>query len=315
MEYEKIHAIVNPNSAGGKTKENWPALQKKIEKTLGSFSFAETAGKGDGKNKAKEAALSGKTETLLIVGGDGTLSEVVDGILNEFPGGKGAENIKIGLIPQGTAGDFTRSLGLPLKTEPALEKIKAGNTVTADAGKAEYVTMDGKNDSRHFVHAVACGMAGEVSGTIKSGLKKMFGGFSYYLWAATKLLSYKNKKVLIRLNGDSQGEPHDITNLAICNGTFYGGGMRMAPGAIVDDGSFNLTIVGDWSVLDKLLLSSKLYNGSIHSAKKVQNKLVRSVEIVPRDGSAPAHIDIDGEWVGVLPLKITMIPSAIRLIV
>ncbi|MBI3394592.1 MAG: YegS/Rv2252/BmrU family lipid kinase [Spirochaetia bacterium] len=216
--YKHLHVIINPNSSGGATGRQWSELSVLLQKRLGEFTHRFTEAPGAAIRLASEAATSG-ADLIVVVGGDGTISETVNGVMNAKKG----KRPKLAVINQGTGGDFVRSLGVPGDVLLALDAIERGREAKVDVGRLEFIGNNGLTTIRYFVNVAGCGMAGEVVRSVNSS-KKRFGAMSYYLGAVGKLLSYKNKRVRLTLD-DGDPSDHSIVSLAICNGQFFGGGM------------------------------------------------------------------------------------------
>ncbi|MDX1960882.1 MAG: diacylglycerol kinase family lipid kinase [Leptospiraceae bacterium] len=303
----KIHFIVNPSSGGGSTGKTWAQVRNFIEDRLKKISFEFTGSKGHGVELAKRACENG-VEKIVVIGGDGSISEVVTGVMQSEK-----KNSSIGILNFGTGGDFCRTLGVAADLKIAVDKIAEGNTITADIGKVTFHDKEGKLAHRNFINITGCGMAGEVARTINKS-KKVFGGFSYYLSSLQNLLSYKNKKVRLLLD-DNREYSFTAVTVAVCNGQYFGGGMQINPEAQISDGLFHITVVEDWSILQKILYSARLYNGTILTAPNVHSLTAKKIVILPKEGEEAAIIDSDGEDVGSIPMTVELIPNAVRFIV
>lgn len=305
MKYESIHAIINPNSSGGATGRNWQDLETEVRKNIGSFSFEFTDMPGSA-TKLTAAAIKENVHSIIVVGGDGTVSEAVNGYFSD----KGKKKSTLSILNLGTGGDFCRTLGIPSDIHLALENFKKNRLTKVDVGHLEYKTKNGDAGERYFVNVAGCGMAGEVVEAVNKSAKR-FGAFSYYLAATGKLLKYKNKKIRISMNG-GPFQSHSIVTLAICNGQFFGGGMQIAPNSEITDGLFHITVLEDWSMAQKILLSRHLYNGGIYNCAGVKTYTCNKIVVEPEDPRDVILIDSDGDCPGILPMKAEVIPQAIH---
>ncbi|MCC5814062.1 MAG: diacylglycerol kinase family lipid kinase [Leptospira sp.] len=306
---KKTHFLVNPKSGGGSVGNNWESISRKIENSIGEFEFQFTKAKGEGSSLAKSIADSG-CDTIVVIGGDGTVSEVVDGIMKS----KHSKKVKIAILNLGTGGDFSKTLGVPGDVELALEKLQAGKSKLVDVGLVEYFHEISKSmEKRHFINITGCGMAGAVVRSVNRSSKR-FGGFSYYLGSMGNVLSYKNKHIEMRLD-DGDWVDKKITTIAICNGQYFGGGMRVSPNSELCDGFFDITLLNDWNFFYKAYYSKNFYNGTILTSPGVESYRCKKVEIRPVDGQEPAIIDCDGEDIGLVPMTVEVIPSAVQFIV
>src|SRR5690349_12894998 len=153
--------IVNPSSAGGSTGESWPQIASDLRSHFGSFRAVFTKHRGDAVALANEAARKGE-KLIIACGGDGTISEVANGILNS---GKEAE---LGIMPSGTGGDFRRTLEIPTRTRDAARILRTGRSVRIDVGRVSYTDHNGADATRYFVGVASCGMSTKVIERVKT---------------------------------------------------------------------------------------------------------------------------------------------------
>jgi diacylglycerol kinase (ATP) len=306
MEYENYHFIINPTSGGGSAGRIWGQTKNYLESRLGKFSYEFTTSKGSGIDLAKRASDK-EVPRIVCIGGDGSISEIITGLMNSE-----RKSSTLSVLNLGTGGDFCRTLKVSTDIKEGLNQLMNGTEKYMDLGRISFSTNNSKNETRFFVNIAGCGMAGEVVKTINKS-SKSFGSFSYYLSSVKKLFSYKNKLVKIKMDNNDEMESKIVT-IAISNGKYFGGGMKIAPDAMIDDGKFHVTIIEDWSILQKIIYSSKLYNGSILKTKGVKSFVCEKIKIESLDEN-PALIDCDGEDIGFLPLEAEVIPSAIKFIV
>ena len=152
--------IVNPSSAGGSTGEAWPRIASDLRSQFGSFRVVFTKHRGDASTLASEAARKGE-KLIIACGGDGTVSEVANGILSS---GKDAE---LGIMPSGTGGDFRRTLEIPSRSRDAAKILRTGRTVRIDVGRVSYTDQNGRDATRYFVGVASCGMSTKVIERVK----------------------------------------------------------------------------------------------------------------------------------------------------
>ncbi len=302
----KYHFLINPKSSGGYTGRNWSDLQAVIRKNIGDFSYEFTDSPGAATRLAARA-LKSKIDVLVVVGGDGTISEAVNGF---FQPGVPQRIVPIAILNQGTGGDFCRTLGVPTDLHLALQTIKSGRDIPCDAGKLQFLGADGSEITRYFINVAGCGMAGEVVEAINKS-KKRFGGLSYFLTSAGKLLSYRKRRVRVHWDDESQSE-HRIVTLAICNGQFFGGGMQVSPYSELADGKFEVVLIQDWNILQSLWYSKNMYNGSIGSCRGVDMRPTTKIRVEAVNEGDAVLIDVDGENAGRLPLTAEIQPASIH---
>ena len=244
-----------------------------------------------------EAAGEAGGSLLVVIGGDGSVNEVVNGVA-----GIDAE---IAVLPCGTGMDFGRTHGIPSKFDDAVRVALRGETRTIDLGRVEL----GDGTSRYFANVGSAGMSGSVARRANS-MTKRFGGRTTFFYALTReFLAWQNTRVVVELEGDvrREGPMHDVI---VANGRFHGGGMQLAPEARQDDGAFDVVTIGDVSKLDFVTTAPKLYSGRYLSHPKVE--LLRS-PTVSIDSDEPLPLEVDGEPIGTTPARFEVVRSALRL--
>src|SRR6476660_62078 len=154
--------IVNPTSAGGATGSAWPKLASDLSSQFGPFKNEFTAKRGDAMNLAVQASRKGTT-FIIACGGDGTISEVANGILNS------GKDVELGILPSGTGGDFRRTLEIPSQPREAARILRTGRTRRIDVGRVIFVDTNGKEATRYFLGVASCGMSTKVIQRVKDG--------------------------------------------------------------------------------------------------------------------------------------------------
>jgi diacylglycerol kinase (ATP) len=312
LETGKPVVIVNPKSGGGLSERRWAALVAPLSDGLGAFDTRFTESVGDGRRLAQEEAAGGR-ELVVAFGGDGTISEVADGIMAARVGrGGGGDACALGIIPRGTGGDFRRTLSLPNDVAQAAKHLRAAPAHRVDMGRATFVTEAGVTATRHFINLASFGFSADAARRANSSHKR-FGAKLAFLGATVgSLMSYENVEVIVTIDG---GEPRRQTALlgAIGNGCFFGGGMKICPTGCLDDGLLDVVVIGDVTrgyVMRKL---SSIYAGNHLSLPPVSSVRARKVEVAPAPGSPPIPIELDGETPGFLPATFEVLPSALNL--
>jgi len=194
-----------------------------------------------------KAAAAAPDSLLVVIGGDGTVNEVVNGVA-----GTAAE---IAVLPNGTGQDFARTHGIPSALDDAVRVVLEGATRRIDLGRVEC-----EGESRYFANVGSAGMSGSVARRANS-MTKRFGGRATFFYALTReFLAWQNTRVALELDDGvrREGPMHDVI---VANGRFHGGGMKLAPEAMQDDGAFDVVTIGDVNKLDFLTTAPKLYSG------------------------------------------------------
>lgn len=307
--------IVNPSSANGATGRNWARTASDLREHFGAFQVVFTKAHGDGREIAKREALNGRS-FLIACGGDGTLSEVANGIL------EAGTNTELGVLPSGTGGDFRRTLEMPTRVAEAAKILREGQTKRIDVGRVEYLNHEGANETRYFLNVASFGLAGAVIENLKndssvsvpfiSSITRALGGKVAYAAAAAQA-AMTMKRPMVRLCVDDKAATNlTVTNLCIANARFFGGGMKIAPDALLDDGKFDVVSIGDLSALEIFTNGYKLYLGKHLSMQQVAH--IRAARIVaqPFNESEIIKLEADGELIGHLPATFEILPKALR---
>jgi len=301
--------IVNPASAAGRTGRHFDRIARAVTAAVGDFEAVFTKRGGEAKDLARDAARAGRGERLVVaVGGDGTASEVVDGLLED--GRPIDPEVLFGCIPRGTGGDLRRSLGWADSPESAAHALAVGLTVACDVGRVEFVGHDGRDQHRQFVNVSSFGISGRVVREL--GHHKWMGGkLSYMLASARSLLGYRDQAIRWRRDGGPWNED-SVTAFCVCNGRYFGGGMVVAPDARMDDGLFDVTIWKGLGFGDFVRKRHMLYDGSHVRLPNTRCVRARIVEAEPL-GGAEVLLDVDGEQPGRLPARFSIWPGALRI--
>jgi YegS/Rv2252/BmrU family lipid kinase len=285
--------LVNPASGNGATGKRWPKLRKRAAELglEGEQVLSEFPG------HLAQAAKDSPGSLLVVIGGDGTVNEVANGVA-----GTEAE---LAVLPCGTGQDFGRTHGLPTGFDDAVRVALGGETRTIDLGRVELES----GTSRFFANVGSAGMSGAVARRANT-MTKAFGGRATFFYALTReFLAWQNTRVVVELDDGVQreGPMHDVI---VANGNWHGGGMKLAPDARQDDGVFDVVLIGDVTKLDFLTTAPKLYSGRYLSHPKVE--LLQSSSVAIRASEA-LPLEVDGEPIGATPARFEVVPSALRL--
>jgi YegS/Rv2252/BmrU family lipid kinase len=300
--------VVNPRSGGGRAGRTFADVKAVLERRLGTFDVAFTANSEHAIALARDAVKGGCT-LVVAVGGDGTLHEVANGVLDA---GGGAA---VGYVGQGTGGDFRRTLGLEHRLDAYVEAIAGGRERPVDVGKLRYRAPDGSTRTRWFINILSAGMGGLVDRYV-SETTKALGGKAAYFWASTKAL-VGCRRGRLRCDVSLDGQRHQRTvetyMIAICNGRYFGSGMHVAPMAQPDDGRFEVVSMDAPSKLAFATFSRRIYEGKHLSSPDVQHFACDRIAIDLENESARGVflLDVDGEPLGGLPLEVELVPKAL----
>ncbi len=311
---ESTFVVVNPASANGKTGKRWVEMAARLRGRIGDFESAMTEAPRQATALVRDA-LSNGARHIVSVGGDGTHNEAVNGF---FEGGRAiSPDAMLSLIPTGTGGDLRRTLDLPTDALDAIEHV-GERPVPVDVGVMTCDDGRGGEARHHFVNISSFGLSGRVVDTVNHTTKIFGGRVSFMLGAARATAKWRNQRVRIVLDPDTP----DATTLerriyltAVANARYFGGGMKIAPDAVMDDGLFDVVVMGDLSKAKVLLKSGTIYDGTHLALDEVEHHLARAVRAEALDGDPPILIDMDGEQPGVLPATWRLLPTALRLCV
>jgi diacylglycerol kinase (ATP) len=243
-----------------------------------------------------EAAREAGDRLLVVVGGDGTMNEVVNGAA-----GRGAE---IAVLPSGTGQDFGRTHGIPAAFDAAVQVALEGEARTIDVGRVE---LGGA--SRYFANVGSAGMSGAVARRANAMSKRLGGKATFFYALTAEFLAWRNTEVTVRLDGgeERRGAMHDVI---VASGRWHGGGMQLAPEASQDDGLFDVVFIGDVNKLDFITTAPKLYSGKYLEHPKIEHTRSASVEV---DAAQPLPVEVDGEPIGTTPARFEVVPAALKL--
>ncbi len=237
---------------------------------------------------------------LVVVGGDGSVHEVVNGIA-------GREGVELAVIPRGTGWDFARSLGLPRKTERAIDVALNGPARTIDLGRATYRPWAGGEGTSWFANVASAGMSGAIAQRANDTTKAL-GGKVSYVWATFAVFArWSNTEVDVTVDDETRrGRMHDVI---VSNGPYIGGGMKICPDADLADGAFDVLLIGDLTKRDLLLTLPKTFRGKHLPHPRAE--LLRGATVAV-EAPEPLPVELDGEQPGTTPARFELVPKALR---
>jgi diacylglycerol kinase family enzyme len=189
-----------------------------------------------------------------------------------------------------------------------------------DVGRVHYLNHAGEPESRYFLGVSSCGLSGKVIERVKKEKnvwlpalrsRGLSGKLSFALATLQTTLAAENTDLRIQLD-DKPERPLRVANFCVANARYFGGGMKIAPDAKVNDGQFDIIVIGDLSSLDILANGYKLYTGAHLSIEQVYHAHARRVTIHPASPKAKVSLEVDGELPGHLPATFEILPDALR---
>lgn len=304
----KAKIILNPVSGGGVSTKVWEKVKAELDNRKIDYHYEETAPATSALQISSRAIKDG-FDWIIGIGGDGTLSNIVNGFLEN---GKPINDKAIfSPIPAGRGNDFVKTVKVSTDPAIAIKQIIDGKVRKIDLVEVEYTKTDKSKGIYYCLNLADFGMGGEVVYKVnRSSLGKWLGGkivFLFYTFAC--LFTYKNKFIKLKLGNGESIEAK--CRLVVCaNAEFAGGGMWFAPKAKLDDGQMDVLAIKDVGVLETMAKFSKLYKGKLLEEEKVTSRQINSLEA---NSDEDVFIDVDGENMGQLPAKFTVIPSCISI--
>lgn len=253
-------------------------------------------------------AVDEQYDVILAAGGDGTVNQVVNGML------RGREDYAdlptVGIIPIGTGNDFARGLKLKADVRQLLALLTGFEPQKIDVGRVNFTTASGLQKFQYFVNVADIGMGPEVVRRVM-GSDRLFGSaFAYYMSILKTFITYK--PVMAHAQTPDWEWSGQLRTLAIANGKYYGHGLCIAPEARQTDGVFEAFICGNVSMLDFVLQSRNLK----HGRKIVHDKVTYlQASDVYLNADSRCGIEADGEFLGWLPARVSLMPKCLKLLI
>lgn len=304
LKRDRWFAVVNPQSANGNTLKRWPAYLKRLEEEGYLIRYEYTTGPRDATHMTQRILLEGYSH-IMVVGGDGTMNEVVNGFF--FRGQVINPDAELALFSHGTGGDLIRTLKVPKGIDGFLTILNQRRKRRIDVGEVFFKNHHGQSENRYFINVADVGLGGETVARVNQQSKWLGGKLSFLIGSVITILRYRNKLMRCEIDGMliSEGRQNSIM---VANGRFIGGGMMIAPHAELDDGLFDIVCIGDFSTITLLRHLSKLYRGAHLVIPGVVVYRGRSVVITSNE---KVLLDIDGEQPGRAPISFTLHPKTL----
>lgn len=266
----------------------------------------ETLSRNDAFSLASKAVDS-HYDIIIAAGGDGTLHQIVNGILK---GREGYKNLPaLVVFPVGTGNDFARTLNIqsdPVKLMQMLQKFEPRHL---DVGEVIYTTDAGAKDHRYFINVADIGMGPQVVKKVLNSDRVLGSAFAYYISIITTFFTYR--PMVVTAHTSSWNWQGKLRTLALGNGRYYGHGLCVAPEARPDDGIFDAFICGNVSVLDFIRYSIPLKKGKYIHHREVFYKKTDAIDL---DSEKECLIEADGELLGKLPARILITPLKLKML-
>ena len=308
----KTMIIANPASANGRTGRNWDRIYPRMKENFrGSFDVEMTQHRGHATELSRYAIKSGY-ELVVALGGDGTVNEVLNGFFGET--GPINTDAAFGFLPLGTGNDLCRNLGIPGELSAALRALGEGIARRVDVGKVVASEHLGTSlgspeptEARYFLNVADFGSGGAIADRMNR-TSKALGAQASLLWGiVSTLASYKNPTVTFSVD-DEEEQVSTMNDFIVANGRYFGAGLKAAPDAWMDDGLFDIVMLGDFRFVETMLNLPRLKRGTHLTHPKVKSR--RGKRVTAR-ASSPVLVEADGEVMGALPAAFEIMPQAL----
>ncbi len=338
--------IANPAAGRGRTGRSLSRLLAAVRGAVGELDVAETERRGDAAELAGAAAQD-RRPLVIGLGGDGTLDEIVNGLLKSpaaqaprdsrgihasggetagpaagEPGSRAALLPALGIVGTGTGGDFGRSLGIPHDLDAYLAALAGGGERVVDVGWTRFQDLEGRPVERYWLNVLSAGIGGLVD-RYTAAAPAALGGRLAYAQATLRAIVMCKRVRLVCDYIDQEGERHQLPvhahAVAVCNGRTFGGGMNIAPMASLDDGLLEVVVFQTrtrWRLVGKL---RTVYAGTHLLEPGVHHFTCTELELRPADPPAGRRpraglfaLDVDGDALGDVPVTAGVAPAALR---
>lgn len=304
----KWFVVVNPTSGSGKGLTDFPLISKLLRDNNIHHEAVFTEHKHHATALTVQAIDSGY-RNIIVVGGDGTLHEVVNGLFIQQR--VDPSEVTIAVISAGTGNDWIRMFGIPTRYSEAIRAIKEGHTFLQDVAEVDYEESKYRQ-TRHMANVAGLGFdAAVIKRTLTSNAKDKFGKGGY-LWCLVRAF-FSHKATGAKIWIDDRLVFNDLLfSIAIGVGKFNGGGIQQLPSAVADDGLLDVTIIRPvhwWHVVFRL---RRLFNGTIYSIGHVTHAQGKKIRI---ESSPETPLEVDGELYGHTPVELRVKHRKVKVIV
>lgn len=288
----QLGIIINPAAGRGKGAAALERLLPKIQSAwAGEARLYRTTGPGDGTHQAEKAIAEGAV-ILAAAGGDGTLFEVIQAAA--------PKQIPVLSLPNGTGNDLVRTLGIS-SLEHAASLLQSGKVMKIDAGLLE---------GKRFVNILSCGFDAEVGDKINKKYRHLKGTAAYLAGVVSTLISYKALPLTLEIDGTKI--ERKVMLCAVANAQTYGGGMKVSPHSVVNDGLLEVILVGEVSRFEFLKTFPKVFSGSHLSHPAISTYQGRRIKITSEEELA---VGLDGDVIHRSEIEIIIDPLSVQIVV
>lgn len=291
--------VVNPAAGGGRAAAVWHNLTSEMPEIDLALTVSAPSAEVSGSELA--AALEQGTDRVLVVGGDGTAHQVINVLLTAGLG----ERVAFGLVPAGTGSDLAKSLGVPRRPKAALRHAFAASPRSIDALE---IAVEG-GERRFVVNIASAGLSGAVVPAVNARAHR--GRTTYLSSTLSALIRYRPTPCRVEVDGEPLFSGGFFL-LALANGQYFGKGMRVAPGAALDDGRMEVVLVPPVPLWQLPYRMPQFLTGRHVALEKVLVRRAERVRLEPEPGFPP--YDVDGESIPAGPAEVRILPKALRVL-
>ncbi len=302
----KAKIIVNPVAGRGTSLKSLPKIKELLNKRDLSYEIFITECPGHAIQLAGQAVSQGFNE-VVAVGGDGTVNEVINGLMESEE--KAKDKCVLGVIGAGSGNDFLFGMGLPLGLEKNCRIVSQGKSRLIDIGR---VFLDDSNECRYFGNGIGIGFDAVVGFEAKK-LKHIKGPLSYLVAALKTIFLYDNAP-MVRISCNNKEYKQPSLMVSIMNGIRMGGGFMMTPDSKSDDGKFDLCIAGNAGSLRIFYLIFHFLKGTQEGKKEITTERTDRLRIDAVDKGLPAHLDGETLCLEGRKFEVDILPQRLRLL-
>jgi len=285
----------------------------KLENEIKYFFFKDfdieilrTKKKSDGILYAQKAT-NNSADFLIAIGGDGTINEVVNGVM--LANAQNRKNIAVGLLPTGTGNDFARSIKMKKSIKYLHFLIKNNLSSKIDIGKINFTNFDNSIETRFFINIADMGVGAETVRIVNGSSKFLGSTLTFLLTVLRVFANYKHQNLRFFFNDEEH--QNKIVTLCFAKGKYFGSGLGVAPHACTTDGFLSMTIVGELNILHFLKYMPAIRKCKLIKNEKISYQKTKFCKVESND-SKKYPVEIDGEYIGTTPFKIEVVPNIIN---
>lgn len=290
----KAMIIVNPSSGAEESENYTEQLKEQLKAVASEFVIKKTKKSGDAKEFAEEAALN-DYEAVFVLGGDGTVSEAVNGLMLH------ESKLPLGIIPLGTVNNVARAIGIPMNPEKAIDSLEQLTVQQIDVGKL--------ND-RFFISSTSVGPIPESVQEVDVDMKTKFGVFAYLIEGIKALKNDETYTFELDIDGEKWTAEYSLLLIAMSN--FVGGVGTIIPEAAIDDGLIHLVTLKETTAKEKLSLVPELFQNKEYTKDQLEHRSFKKARIrLVEDIDKEINCTVDGDKGQTFPLEIEVLPQAL----